>query len=88
MSPLNSECHAGAGEVFAALSTCPKSLRPVREIQAGNSSRQERVGGLQQTGPGPQSDHLPPSIRNSTPSWGKLIIQFKNYITMFIQYFI
>jgi len=33
MPPLNSDCHAGAREVFAALSTCPKSLRPVWEIQ-------------------------------------------------------
>jgi hypothetical protein len=38
MSPLNSECHAGAGEVFAALSTCPQSLVAVKEIHAGNSS--------------------------------------------------
>ena len=34
MSSLNSECPAGTGEVFAALSTCAKSLRPVRKIQA------------------------------------------------------
>jgi len=44
MPPLNSECHAGASEVFAALSTGGKSLRPVREIQAGDSSRLKRVG--------------------------------------------
>ena len=43
--PLNSECHAGAREFFATLSTCPKSLRPVREIKAGDSSWKERVGG-------------------------------------------
>ena len=50
--PLNSECHAGAREVFAALSAGGKSLPPVREIQAGNSSRQKRMGGLRQAGLG------------------------------------
>jgi hypothetical protein len=63
MSPPNSECHARAEEVFAALSTCPKSLRPIREIEAAISSRQKRVGGLWQTGPGlhPQDGFgLPP----------------------------
>jgi len=63
--PLNSECHAGAHEVFAALSNSPKSLRPVREIQAGDSSRQKRVGGLRQSAPGPHPQDgfgLPPRI--------------------------
>jgi len=30
-----------------------KSLGSIREIQAGNSSRQKRMGGLRQAGPGP-----------------------------------
>jgi len=40
-----------------------KSLRPVREIQAGNSSRQKRMRGLRQAGPGPHPQDgfsLPP----------------------------
>jgi hypothetical protein len=47
---LNSERHAGAGKVFGALSAGEKSLHPARKIQAGDSSRQIRVGGLRQEG--------------------------------------
>jgi hypothetical protein len=42
-------------DLWPALSAGSKSLRPVREIQARNSSWQEGVGSLRQAGPGSYS---------------------------------
>jgi hypothetical protein len=71
---LNSERNARAGKVFAALSAGGKSLHPARKIQAGDSSRQMRVGGLRQTGPGPHPQGgfgLPPrSVSPASYSMG------------------
>jgi len=45
--------HAGAGKIFTAPPAGGKNLCSVRKVQAGDSSRQKRMGGLRQAGPGP-----------------------------------